>query len=63
MSDGIEKEVLFGQYCQKCKNRRVAETEDPCNECLTQGFNYNSNKPINFEKGAANGRARKKGTA
>lgn len=44
------KEVRFDKYCRICKHRNVNETDDPCNECLTTGFNIDSRKPIKFEE-------------
>lgn len=49
------KEVFFGEYCPKCKNRDIAESEDPCFECLQEPVNVNSHKPVRFEEGL-NGR-------
>lgn len=45
----IKKEVFFIQYCHKCKHKDVPETEDPCNECLTEPVNEYSHKPVRFE--------------
>ena len=44
------KFVNFDQYCNKCKNSKTAETEDPCDECLANPTNIDSHKPINFEE-------------
>jgi hypothetical protein len=44
------KFVCFDKYCPLCKNNKLAEEEDPCNECLTTPANINSHKPINFEE-------------
>lgn len=46
----ITKEVLFNEYCPKCKHYEKSESEDPCWDCLDQGWNENSHKPINFEE-------------
>lgn len=43
------KEAMYVIYCKKCIHEKVIETEDPCNECLTRGWNENSHKPIKFE--------------
>ena len=45
------KEVYFNQWCPKCSHYNKSETKDPCNECLTQGWNIDSHKPINFKEG------------
>lgn len=42
--------VCFDQYCPLCKNAKTIETEDPCNECLTNPTNIDSHKPVNFEE-------------
>lgn len=44
-----DKEVLYGQYCKACKYFNLKENKDPCKECLTQGWNESSHKPIKFE--------------
>jgi len=44
------KEVRFDQYCKDCQHCDLKETEDPCDECLTRGWNEDSRKPINFKK-------------
>lgn len=43
------KIVRFDIYCPKCVHRDVSETDDPCNRCLTQGWNEDSNKPIEYK--------------
>ena len=47
---GKTKEVYYDKWCNKCINKNVEEIKDPCNECLTQGWNEFSHKPINFEE-------------
>lgn len=46
----LEKEVYFDEWCPKCKHKRVDEVDDPCNECLANGMNQNSHKPIKWEE-------------
>ena len=43
------KEVRFDEYCIKCKNYEKSEAEDPCWDCLNQGWNIDSHKPIYWE--------------
>lgn len=43
-------EVRFDIYCPKCKHSEDSEELDPCDECLAQPWNYNSQKPINFKQ-------------
>ena len=45
----INKEVYFCAYCHKCKHKDIKETEEPCNECLTNAVNEYSHKPVKFE--------------
>lgn len=50
MAETITKEVNFRLYCPKCKHYEDKETDEPCNTCLTQGWNENSHKPINYKE-------------
>lgn len=45
---GHTKEVYYNYWCRQCKYRDTEEIQDPCNECLTQGFNIDSHRPINY---------------
>ena len=47
--ENIDKEVFFYKYCPTCEHKNVPPDEDPCNECLTNGKNINSHKPVNWE--------------
>lgn len=54
---GNLKEVLYGNYCGKCKYRKVPENNEPCEECLTNPSRIDSHKPLKFEEGVlTNGR-------
>lgn len=44
------KEVYFHEYCEKCKYKDIDDVKDPCNECLGEGSNLHSHKPINYEE-------------
>lgn len=37
--------VEFDKYCETCQHKDLAETEQPCNECLEHPVNHNSHKP------------------
>lgn len=37
-----EKEVYFDQYCKSCKYHGLEESKDPCNDCLAEPSNTNS---------------------
>lgn len=44
------KFVAFEKYCQLCRYSETRETDDPCNECLTNPTNLGSVKPVNYEE-------------
>lgn len=46
--DGGMKEVYFSEYCKSCMNKDIKETEDPCNDCLTEGARHDSHKPVKY---------------
>lgn len=43
------REVDFHKYCPKCKYLDIEDIMDPCNECLGEPCNKNSEKPIYYE--------------
>lgn len=43
------KFVDFDEYCKHCKNKKMSENDDICNECLTISARENTHKPVNFE--------------
>ena len=44
------KEVDFFKYGPRCVHRRLEETEDPCNDCLSIPMNEDSDKPVMFRE-------------
>lgn len=44
------REVDYATYCPKCKNFKVLETDEPCNECLTECVREGTVKPLNFKE-------------
>lgn len=38
------------RYCELCVSKDVPETEEPCNECLTNGTNLGTDKPVCFKE-------------
>ena len=44
------KEVYFCDWCKKCVHYPESEDVDPCDSCLTQGFNYDTHKPLYFKE-------------
>lgn len=53
--ENIYKEVDFKTYCETCEHKDLEEKFDPCNDCLAEPMNVNSDKPI-YWKEAENGR-------
>lgn len=45
-----EKFVNFAGYCPTCKYRDSSEFDEPCHECLANPTNYESMKPVKWEK-------------
>lgn len=43
------KFVDYSFYCPKCKHRIKDEHEEPCDSCLAEPVNDNSEKPIHYE--------------
>lgn len=48
--DESYKEVEFEKYCKTCKHEKKDEKFDPCCECLEQGMNEGTVKPICWEE-------------
>lgn len=44
------KEVHFHEFCKKCKYEKLKETEEPCDECMSEPVNLDSHKPVRYEK-------------
>ena len=42
------KEVNFNKYCKLCKHKNIKESESPCDDCLSEPVNTNSEKPVYF---------------
>ena len=49
MGEDIVKEVYFYEYCPKCEHYKKNENEEPCEECLTYGYNVYSHRPEKFK--------------
>lgn len=50
MDHQVYKEVYFHEYCKTCRYKKVEDTEAPCDECLSEPLNWNSHKPVKYEK-------------
>ena len=48
------KEVYFNEYCKKCANEKVKDTDTPCAECLNEPLNWNTHKPVKYEEKETN---------
>lgn len=44
------REVDFHKYCPKCKHWEIEDIKDPCNDCLGDPCNKNSEKPVYYEQ-------------
>lgn len=44
------REVRFDVYCQDCKYFERREDQDPCWDCLNQGWNWDSHKPVYYKE-------------
>lgn len=42
--------VDFEKYCETCKHKKLKEILDPCNECLDNPINEDSEKPVCWEE-------------
>lgn len=43
------KEVNFKKYCEKCKNVDVEDWENPCSECICDGFRVGTEVPLHYD--------------
>lgn len=50
MDNQSYKEVYFHEYCKTCKYRKVKNTEEPCDECLSEPTNLETHRPVKYEK-------------
>lgn len=46
----MDKEVYFYEHCKTCKYQNKSETDEPCNDCLSNPINTDSHKPVNWEE-------------
>ena len=44
------KEVIYGDYCKKCKYKDLTEQEDPCFDCIEEDVNLWTHRPTKFEE-------------
>lgn len=48
--ENIYKEVDFEKYCKTCKYSDLQAQFDPCNDCLAESMNLNSEKPVYWKE-------------
>lgn len=46
----IYKEVDFNKYCKTCEYKETEEKCDPCNDCLAEPMNADSEKPVYWKE-------------
>jgi hypothetical protein len=44
------REVMFCNYCIRCKHFEREDYELPCSECLEEPINLYTDKPVRFEE-------------
>ena len=49
MEDNAYKEVYFHKYCKTCKYSKNKDTDEPCDDCLSETVNLYSHKPVYWE--------------
>lgn len=45
-----DKFVYFSDWCNMCEHFKDNETDDYCNECLTEPVNVDSHQPVGFNE-------------
>ena len=45
----VECTVDFESHCKMCKHKDVPQEEDPCDECLGEPMNTDSDIPVRYE--------------
>lgn len=50
MDQEAYKEVYFDRYCKTCKHEKLKETEEPCEECISEPLNLNTHRPVKYKK-------------
>ncbi len=50
MIENTQMMVRYDKWCDRCKHRDIPENDDPCEQCLDNPINENSEKPIYFEE-------------
>ena len=46
----VDQMVDYDKFCKSCKHRKLKGHYDPCNDCLDNPANTNTNKPMYYEK-------------
>lgn len=48
--EDVCKEVNFEKYCKTCEHCALDGKFDPCNDCLAECVNTNSEKPVYWKE-------------
>lgn len=48
--ENVYREANFYKYCRTCKYKDLDEKFDPCNDCLAEGVNVDSEKPVYWKE-------------
>jgi hypothetical protein len=49
MDSQCYKEVYFHRYCKTCQHEKVEDTDEPCDECMSEPINLNTHRPVKYE--------------
>lgn len=50
MTDSDLKEVRFDRWCKSCEHFRRPQAQEPCNQCLTKGMRFGTEKPEQYKE-------------
>lgn len=50
MNENSEMMVRYDLWCNKCKHKDIKENDEPCEECLSNPINLNTERPICFKE-------------
>ena len=50
MNEATHEKFVDFTLCETCINKDKPESEDPCDVCLANPVNFESTKPIKYEK-------------
>ena len=50
MIENNQRIVCYDIWCQKCLCKDIKENDEPCEECLDNPTNENTERPIKFKE-------------